>query len=93
MLVGISLCDSHRKDAEMKVPTAGNTTPGDEILHGGAYYLWALSMEQASCDPAGAHNFDVASILKKKMCTAGLPSIQGRQDSSDTKPLKNKNMQ
>ena len=92
MLVGISLCDGHRRDAGMKVPTAGNTTPGDEILHGDAYYLWALSMEQASCDPAGAYSFDVASILKK-MCNAGLPSIQGRQDSSDTKPQKNTNKQ
>ena len=26
----------------------------------------------------------------KKLCTAGLPSIQERQDSSDTKPQKNK---
>jgi hypothetical protein len=63
-LVGISLCDGHRRDAGMKVLTAGNTMPGDEILHGGAYYLWALSTEQASCDLAGAYNFDVASIFK-----------------------------
>jgi hypothetical protein len=65
MLVGISLCDGHRREAGTKVPKAGNTTPGNEILHGGAHYLWALSMEQASCEPAGAYNFGGASRLKK----------------------------
>ena len=46
--------------------------------------MWALSMEQASCDLADANNFDVTYSFKKKKCTVGLPSIERRKGSSDS---------
>jgi hypothetical protein len=34
--------------------------PSNYILYGGSQYLWALSMEFASCHLSGAYNFEVA---------------------------------
>jgi len=41
-----------------QIPYQGR--PGDEILYGGAWYLWILSTYIAWCHPSGAYSFEMA---------------------------------